>query len=68
MKNYNCTERGCSIRLDGLGTFSTTVKGFPAESEAAVTAKHIKKVNIQFRPGKTLRQAMETAEFEKVKR
>ncbi|GET23943.1 hypothetical protein [Prolixibacter sp. NT017] len=59
--------QGYRIELDGLGTFWTSIQGLPAESEEAVSAGHIKKVNIQFHPGKRLHEAIKSAVFEKVK-
>ena len=60
-------QDGCSVHLDGLGIFRPTIQGTPALSPEELKSSNIKKVNIQFHAGKTLRDAVNMASFKKVK-
>jgi predicted histone-like DNA-binding protein len=56
---------GHSIHLDTFGILAPTLEGTPSETEKKVTAKNIRKVNIRFRAGKTLREALQSVSFQK---
>jgi predicted histone-like DNA-binding protein len=55
-----------SVQLGDWGSFSLTCSGAPADSREAVTAAHIKGLNIRFTPGKTLKNALAEATFKPV--
>ena len=58
---------GHSIHIDTFGILAPTLEGTPSETAKKVIAKNIRKVNIRFRPGKTLREALQSVSFQKVK-
>ena len=56
---------GNIVDLGDFGTFWLRVKTEGSESEADVTARNITNVQIQFRPGKEFKRALEVIEFKK---
>jgi predicted histone-like DNA-binding protein len=60
-------KEGHSIHLGTFGIIYPTLEGTPSETAEKVSSKNIRKVNIRFRAGKTLREALHTASFRKVK-
>lgn len=59
---------GKIVKLDGFGSFQFQLSGKGAETEKAYTTSLIKKMSIQFRPGKLIRevQNLSTLSFKKV--
>jgi len=61
-------KKGCSIDIPGIGTIYPSISGEPSETPEEVRSDKIKKVNINFRPAKRLKEAIKHAEFKKVKK
>jgi len=57
---------GDSVNLTGLGIFQCQISSRGAESIEGFTHNNIKSVRIQFRPGKTLENAIANVRFESV--
>lgn len=47
-------QAGLSVKLEGIGTFRTTVSCGPAEEEDKLTADNIKAIYVRFAPEKSL--------------
>ena len=54
------------VRLGDFGSFYITLSSDGVDSEGDFTSSHIKKVRVNFRPGKLIKNKMKTANFEKV--
>lgn len=54
---------GKSVKLGDWGSFYASVEGTPADSKETLTANNVKRVNINFRPGKELKEAIAKAGF-----
>ncbi|MCF8380756.1 MAG: HU family DNA-binding protein [Bacteroidales bacterium] len=57
---------GYNVKLGEFGIFSLSLTSDPAETPEKLTAKNIRKTNIQFRPGVRFKQAVKKPEFKKV--
>ena len=58
---------GKSVRLDGIGIFSSSFKAQEKRNPDEVTARTIEKVRLKFLPDKEIKQQLKNCEFEKVK-
>ena len=56
---------GKIVRLGDFGVFRLTLSSEGVENEADFNKSHIKKVNLHFRAGKEIRNALKTVEFVK---
>lgn len=56
---------GYTVDLDEFGNFHLTCTSEGSDTIEDVTAANIKKVNLQFRPGKLIRQTLNNTEFKK---
>lgn len=54
---------GYTVQMGDWGSFQLTVSSDGAETEADCTADKIKAVNIRFRPGKEMKEAVSKASF-----
>ncbi len=54
---------GYTVQIGDWGSFQLTVNSEGADSEAACNANNITSVNIRFRPGKVMRDALSQATF-----
>ena len=54
---------GYSVRMGDWGTFNLTLNSAGSDTEAECTAENIKSVNIRFRPGKDMKEALAKATF-----
>lgn len=59
---------GKIVRLDKLGSFYPSLSSSGAATEAAFNVSMIKGAKMNYRPGKRLQDALDTAEFQKVKK
>jgi predicted histone-like DNA-binding protein len=57
---------GNIVDLGDFGSFRLSVKAEGSDSAEAVTATHIKGVNVRFTPGKEFKDTMNRAKFEKL--
>ncbi len=57
---------GKIVRLGEFGSFSISVKGEGAESAAALSRHHIKKISVKFRPGKIFQQEIANIDYKKI--
>ena len=51
---------GRSVRLGDLGSFRPTLSSFRSDTEAGVSARNIKKVNVIYTPSGSLRRALKS--------
>ena len=51
---------GRSVRLGDLGSFRPTLTSMPADTEADVSARNIKKVNVVYTPSGALRRTLKS--------
>lgn len=58
---------GRSVKLDGIGIFSSSFKAQEKDKPEEVTAKTIEQVRLKFLPDKEIKQQLKHCEFEKVK-
>jgi predicted histone-like DNA-binding protein len=56
---------GYIVELEEFGNFGVTCSSIPSETEEEVTASNIEKVNLQFRPGKLIKNVLDNAEFKR---
>jgi predicted histone-like DNA-binding protein len=56
---------GYIVELEEFGNFGVTCSSSPSATEEEVTASNIEKVNLQFRPGKLIKNVLENAEFKR---
>lgn len=56
---------GYIVELEEFGNFGVTCTSSPSATEDEVTASNIEKVNLQFRPGKLIKNVLDTAEFKR---
>ena len=56
---------GYIVELEEFGNFWVTCSSSPSETEDEVTASNIDKVNLQFRPGKLIKNILDTIDFKK---
>lgn len=54
---------GQSVRLGDWGSFYAAITSVGAETEKSLTAKSVKQVKINFKPGSELKAAMQTASY-----
>ncbi|MFA5329615.1 MAG: HU family DNA-binding protein [Prolixibacteraceae bacterium] len=54
---------GYSVQMGDWGSFQITVSSEGADSEAACTPNNVTAVNIRFRPGKAMKDALSKATF-----
>jgi len=54
---------GYSVQMGDWGSFQLTVSSEGADTEYACTAELVKSVNIRFRPGKEMKEAIAKATF-----
>lgn len=54
---------GKTVQLGELGSFQLTINSTGVDTEAEVGAQLIEKVNLRFTPAKTVKEALEKAEF-----
>jgi predicted histone-like DNA-binding protein len=62
----NLLLEGKNVYLDEFGIFSLTLTTTPEDEAENVTAKNIKKINIQYKPGKEMKKKLLHAKFTKV--
>jgi len=53
------------VRLGDLGSFVITLQGDGSDTESAYSPTLIKRIKVQFKPGKIFKQELKTASFEK---
>jgi predicted histone-like DNA-binding protein len=56
---------GYIVELEEFGNFGVTCSSTPSDTEEEVTASNIEKVNLQFRPGKLIKNVLDNAEFKR---
>lgn len=56
-------RNGKSVKLGNWGSFHAAIESEPAETAAGLTANNVKKIKINFRPGKEMKEAMSKATF-----
>jgi predicted histone-like DNA-binding protein len=56
---------GYIVELEEFGNFWVTCSSSPSDTEEGVTASNIEKVNLQFRPGKLIKNTLDTMDFKK---
>jgi predicted histone-like DNA-binding protein len=56
---------GYIVELEDFGNFGVTCSSKPSDTEEDVTASNIEKVNLQFRPGKLIKNVLDNAEFKR---
>lgn len=54
---------GKSVKLGDWGTFNVTLNTEGADTKADLTARNVKRVNINFQPGEELKNGMQKADF-----
>ena len=59
--------QGRIVRLEKLGSFYPAISSRGEDEEATVSANSIKKVNVNYRPGKRILASLESAGFNKIK-
>ena len=57
---------GSLVRLGKSGTFRLTLDSEGTDTEAEFNSSKIKKVNLRFRPGKQISDALKTADYQKI--
>ncbi|KWW30965.1 MAG: putative DNA-binding protein, histone-like [bacterium P3] len=57
---------GYTVKLGGMGSFSLTINSTGSFEAEEVSPDNIKKVNLNFRPSATLKQALHKAKFHPV--
>lgn len=61
-------KEGYSVDIPGIGSIYPSISGELSDTSGEVKADKIKKVNINFRPAKRLKEAIKHLEFKKVKK
>lgn len=56
------------VRMEKIGSFYPTLSSGPANTENEFNQSLIKSVGVNYRPGKRILDAMEAADFEKLKK
>lgn len=56
-------HNGKSVKLGNWGSFYAVAESDPADTAEALTAKNVKRVKINFRPGKEIKESLEKATF-----
>lgn len=56
-------HNGKSVKLGNWGSFYAVAESEPADTAEALTAKNVKRVKINFRPGKEIKESLEKATF-----
>jgi len=59
--------KGTIVDLDFLGSFSLTLQGNPADSAEELGKTTIKKVNIAYKPSKTLKNRVQETTFTRLR-
>lgn len=54
---------GKSVKLGNWGTFNITLSTEGAETAEALTANHVKRINVNFQAGDDMKNAMQKADF-----
>lgn len=54
---------GKSVKLGDWGTFNVTLNTEGADSKEILTARNVKRVNVNFQPGEKMKAAMQKADF-----
>jgi predicted histone-like DNA-binding protein len=56
---------GYIVELEDFGNYWVTCSSSPSETENDVTASNIERIKLQFRPGKLIKNVLDTANFKK---
>lgn len=62
---FFCLSNSQSVRLDGIGTFSVTLKCKPVETRKEIRAASISVKNVEFRAAPELKKRFRTAKIER---